>query len=62
MSAWSLVYASDLVRVEAATVRDFRDRWIVRDLTTGINAKYSGESAWSDAARLAGDIDGGYHE
>ena len=62
MSAWSLVYASDLVRVEAATVRDFRDRWIVGDLTTGRQRKFSGESAWSDAARFAGDIDGGYHE
>lgn len=62
MSAWGLVYSSDLVRVESATVRDYRDTWLVRDLTSGKQCKFSGESAWSDAARLAGDIDGGFHE
>ena len=62
MSAWSLVYRSDLVVVETATVRDYRDHWIVGDLTNGRQRKFTGESAWSDAARFAGDIDGGYHE
>jgi hypothetical protein len=62
VSAWSLVYESSLLRVEAATVRDYRDHYLVRDLTSGRLRRFSGESAWSAAAQLAGDIDGGYHE
>ena len=54
---WEVRYESDLLKVEVQSVHDSDDYWIVHDKTTGKQRKFRGESAWSDAQRLASDID-----
>lgn len=55
---WEVAYDSDLVRVEVGTAEFAEDYWKV--IPAGGKPKYFyGESAWSDARRLASDIDFG---
>ena len=54
---WEVRYESDLLKVEVQSVYDSEDYWIVHDKTTCKQRKFRGESAWSDAQRLASDID-----
>jgi len=55
---WEVAYDSDLVRVEVGTAEFAEDYWKV--IPAGEKPKYFyGESAWSDARRLASDLDFG---
>jgi hypothetical protein len=54
---WTIVYDSDLVVVETGTAVFSEDYWKVT--LEGQRPKYFyGESAWSDAQRMASDVDG----
>jgi hypothetical protein len=54
---WTIVYDSDLVVVENGTAVFSEDYWKVT--LEGQRPKYFyGESAWSDAQRMASDVDG----
>lgn len=53
---WEEVFSSELVRVEVGTAEFPEDYWKV--IPAGGKPKYFyGESAWSDARRMAADID-----
>lgn len=53
---WEEVFSSDLVRVEVGTAEFPEDYWKV--IPAGGKPKYFyGESAWSDARRMASDLD-----
>lgn len=55
---WEVEYESDLVRVEVGTAEFPDDYWKV--IPAGGKPKYFyGESAWSDARRMASDLDFG---
>jgi hypothetical protein len=54
---WTIAYDSDLVVVENGTAVFSEDYWKVT--LEGQRPKYFyGESAWSDAQRMASDVDG----
>jgi hypothetical protein len=56
VSEWEEVFSSDLVRVEVGTAEFPEDYWKV--IPAGEKPKYFyGESAWSDARRMAADLD-----
>lgn len=56
VSEWELVFQSDLVRVEVGTAEFPEDYW--RVTPAGGKPKYFyGETAWSDARRMASDLD-----
>jgi hypothetical protein len=56
VSEWEEVFSSDLVRVEVGTAEFPEDYWKV--IPAGRKPKYFyGESAWSDARRMAADLD-----
>lgn len=56
VSEWEEVFSSDLVRVEVGTAEFPEDYWKV--IPAGGKPKYFyGESAWSDAKRMAADLD-----
>jgi hypothetical protein len=58
VKGWEVAYDSDLVRVEVGTAVFDEDYWKV--IPAGEKPKYFyGESAWSDARRLASDLDFG---
>jgi len=50
---WKVIYRSERVRIETAGEM----YWKVVPATSSRGKVFRGESAWSDAARLAGDID-----
>jgi hypothetical protein len=54
---WHTVYDSDEVLVKKGTVHFDDDYWMVLDRNTNKKRYLYGESAWSDAARLAADLD-----
>jgi hypothetical protein len=58
VSEWETVYDSDLVRVEVGTAEFPEDYWKVIP-TNGKPKYFYGESAWSDARRMASDLDFG---
>jgi hypothetical protein len=53
---WKVVYESDEVRVEAGTAV-FREDYYKVIPTSGRSKLFYGESAWSDAQRMASDLD-----
>lgn len=55
---WEVAYDSDLVRVEVGTAVFDEDYWKVIP-SSGKPKYFYGETAWSDARRLASDIDFG---
>lgn len=57
VKSWRVVYDSELVRVKTGTAQFYEDYWQVWDKNTGKKRNYYGETAWSDAAREASDID-----
>ena len=59
VKSWRVVYDSELVRVKTGTAQFYEDYWQVWDKNTGKKRNYYGETAWSDAARTAGDLDMG---
>ena len=53
VKSWTVLFKSDLVQVDSSD-----DDWFYRVRVTGQRVKYFyGESAWSDARRLASDVD-----
>lgn len=53
---WEEVFSSELVRVEVGTAEFPEDYWKV--IPAGGKPKYFyGETAWSDARRMAADLD-----
>lgn len=56
---WRVVYDSEYVTVQAGTSQFADDYWMVKNNTTNKKRYFYGESAWSDAAREAGDLDMG---
>ena len=53
---WEEVFSSELVRVEVGTAEFPEDYWKV--IPAGGKPKYFyGETAWSDARRMASDLD-----
>jgi len=57
VAQWFTVYDSDYVLVQKGTVHFEDDYWMVQDRSSNKKRYLYGESAWSDAARLASDID-----
>jgi hypothetical protein len=56
---WRVVYDSEYVTVQAGTSHFSDDYWMVKDNKANKKRYFYGESAWSDAAREAGDLDMG---
>ncbi len=59
VSEWETAYASELVIVSYGTAVFEQDYWRVKNLSNGKVQYFYGESAWSDARRIASDIDFG---
>ena len=58
VKSWETLYDSEEVKVEVGTAEFPEDYW--RVTPTGERPKYFyGESAWSDAKRMAADLDFG---
>ena len=56
---WEVAYDSGLVRVSYGTAVFEQDYWKVENKITNKVRYFYGETAWSDARRIASDIDFG---
>jgi len=57
VKSWRVVFESDRVLVEAGSSQFTDDFWRVKPKNGDRAKSFYGESAWSDAQRMAADID-----